>query len=208
MTDVTNVSPSTNHESTNKQKHSSGNPFMAIALNRFHETVRSLFPPTVRTVLEAGCGEGFSAQAILSDKQQLKSFGGDLSYPALIEARTRFAPMRYSVVDAMQMPFADNSVDLVFSLEVLEHLPDPGAALQEYIRISNRYLLVSVPNDPIFRALRLASGKGLNMWGDHPEHIQHWIFPTFQHFLKQNGLTIRKAVLPFPFVWSVILCEK
>lgn len=197
-----------NTASTNKEKHSSGNPFMVFAINRFHQTVRAMLPPDARRILEAGCGEGFSAQAILSGREDTRSFGGDLSEAAVREATKRFPPMRYSVIDATQLPFPDRAFDAVFSLEVLEHLPDASKALREYTRVSRRWLLLSVPNDPVYRALRLASGKGLNMWGDHPEHVQHWHYFSFTRFVQRHGLNVRKVASPFPFAWTIILCEK
>lgn len=37
--------------------------------------------------------------------------------------------------DAMRIPLADNSVDTILCTEVLEHLPDPNAAISEFARI-------------------------------------------------------------------------
>jgi 2-polyprenyl-3-methyl-5-hydroxy-6-metoxy-1,4-benzoquinol methylase len=97
-------------------------------------------------------------------------------------------------------------VDAVFSLEVLEHIPQPERALQEMMRVTRKYVLISVPNEPVFRIQRLLSGKGLRMWGDHPEHVNHWSFWGIQRFLAANGLHIITARTPPPFAWSVVLC--
>ena len=201
-------SASTNHASTNKDKHSSGNPFMAYSINRFHEKVRAMMPPEARRVLEVGSGEGFSTSAILSGRANTQALGGDLSEAALYEAARRFPAARYHVMDATRLPFRDNAVDLIFSLEVLEHLPEASNALKEFRRVTRRWLLLSVPNDAVYRALRIASGKGLTMWGDHPEHVNHWSYPGFMHFLQRHALNVRQAASPFPFAWTIILCEK
>lgn len=192
---------------TNKVKHVSKNPLMRWSIHQFHDRVRTLLPSDVAQVLEVGCGEGFSAQAVLTDRPQITSYGGDLSFEAVIEARIRFPAMRYGVIDATRLPYRDKSVDLIFSLEVLEHLPQPDVAIREFKRVSRRYLLLSVPNEPIFRGLRMASLKGLRQFGDHPEHVNHWSLFGFKRFLQTQGLRIAQPSSPFPFAWSIVLCE-
>lgn len=198
---------STEATAANKTKHTSSNPLMRWSISRFHETVRDLLP-AAQMVLEVGCGEGFSAQAALGGRPGMRSFGGDLFLDVVREARIRFPSMRYCVLDATRLPFADSCVDVVFSLEVLEHLPDPGAAVRELMRVSRRYVLLSVPNEPIFRIQRFMSGKGILLLGDHPEHVNHWSLWGFRQFVEAQGLTVLQAVSPLPFAWSVLLCER
>ena len=180
---------------------------MRRAIHQFHQTVHDLLPDDVTSVLEAGCGEGFSAEAVLGDRS-IPSFGGDLSFDATREARIRFESMRYSVLDVTRLPFTSGGVDAVFSLEVLEHLPKPELALQEYARVARKYVLLSVPNEPFFRSLRFLSGKNLAQWGDHPEHIQHWFLTGFRRFVESSAnLHVIKSASPFPFAWSILLCQ-
>lgn len=180
---------------------------MRVILGEFHQQVRAALPADARLILEAGCGEGFSAREVLDGVPPRQCFGGDLRSEAVIEARRRFPAMQYSVLDVTALPFAANSVDLVMSLEVLEHLPDPAAAVREYARISRRYLLLSVPNDPIFRTLRFLSGRGVRRLGDHPQHIQHWTTASFAAFVEAQGVNILRVIQPAPAVWSVVLGE-
>ncbi len=193
--------------SHNKQKHASSNPFMILAIARFHEQVRRMLPPTAESVLEVGCGEGYSAKALFGDDANIPLFGGDVDLYAAKEANKRFPPMRYMQFDATQLPLSDKCVDATFSLEVLEHLPDPIAAIREIKRVTRRYALLSVPNDPTFRLLRFLSGKGWQMWGDHPEHIQHWTTAQFVAFLRSQSLNVVAVASPFPYAWSIVLIE-
>jgi SAM-dependent methyltransferase len=50
--------------------------------------------------------------------------------------------------DATRLPFRAGSFDGVTMLEVLEHLPEPAAALAEAIRVARRFILLSVPSRP------------------------------------------------------------
>lgn len=56
-----------------------------------------------------------------------------LDYPA---AGGKFYGSRPDVLaDAVSLPFADSSLDTVFCLEVLEHVPDPDKVMQEIARV-------------------------------------------------------------------------
>jgi len=204
---MTDVKLTTELITTNKTKHTSNNPLMRYAIGNLHQAVRELLPADVKTVLEVGVGEGFSTYDVLHDRPDVSSFGGDLNPASVQEAINRFTPMRYSVFNAKQIPFPSKSMDAIYSLEVLEHIPQPEEAVQEYMRVAREYLLISVPNEPMFRIQRMLSGKGLSMWGDHPEHVNHWSLKGMKQFLGAQGLQVVKAVSPPPFAWSVILCR-
>ena len=64
--------------------------------------------------------------------------------------------------------------DLVLAIEVLEHVPDPAAALRELARVARRDVVLSVPREPIWRAANMARGKYWGDLGNTPGHIQHW----------------------------------
>lgn len=76
-------------------------------------------------VLEVGCGRGR-----LSDLHR-GWFGIDLGHPTL----ARYVPGRSAQADATQLPVADASVGAVISVEALEHVPNPEAALDEMLRV-------------------------------------------------------------------------
>jgi ubiquinone/menaquinone biosynthesis C-methylase UbiE len=55
------------------------------------------------------------------------------------------------VADIRNLPFADNSYDMILAFEILEHLPweDVDKALNELHRVSKKYVLVSIPYSSI-----------------------------------------------------------
>jgi hypothetical protein len=57
---------------------------------------------------------------------------------------------------------------------VLEHLPDTPGALSVLRRLARPYLIVSVPREPLWRALNIARGQYWSDLGNTPGHLQHW----------------------------------
>jgi SAM-dependent methyltransferase len=68
-------------------------------------------------------------------------------------------------------PFADGEFALATAIEVLEHVPDPEGTLAEMARVARGgHVLVSVPREPLWRALNVARGAYLRDLGNTPGH--------------------------------------
>lgn len=118
---------------------------LTIALNRL-----SLAPGA--RVLDLGCGRGRHAHA-LGQCENVTIVGLDMKLDDLKATREGFAlfpasgSAHVTCGDAYRLPFADNSFDAVVCSEVLEHLHDYRAALDEIARITKPTgsLAISVP---------------------------------------------------------------
>jgi SAM-dependent methyltransferase len=149
--------------------------------------------------LEVGAGEG-----VISARLH-ERFGScvSLDLPDDIlreEWRIRPGP-RYLNGDAQQLPFADDSFDLVVCVEVLEHLVDPAKGLRELARVGTRHLLLSVPREPIFRSCNLFTGRYVKDLGNTPGHFNHWSTRSFTRFVSEVA-DVREVSTPFP--WTVL----
>ncbi len=95
---------------------------------------------TPQTILDVGCGIGGSS-LYLAEKFGSKVTGITLSPVQANRAteRARIAGLSantdFRVANALEMPFADDSFDLVWSLESGEHMPDKATFLQECYRV-------------------------------------------------------------------------
>jgi SAM-dependent methyltransferase len=86
------------------------------------------------------------------------------------------------------LPFDDDSVDFVFASHVLEHFPDPVGALDEWLRVARKYVVVVVPHrDRTFdRDRELTSPDELlrrHEEGFHDDDDRHWSVWTLESFL-------------------------
>ena len=91
-------------------------------------------------ILDVGCGIGGSSLH-LAEKFNAKATGITLSPVQAARATERATETKLStrtqfqVADALNMPFADDSFDLVWSLESGEHMPDKTQFIQECYRV-------------------------------------------------------------------------
>lgn len=192
---------------TNFEKHSNNNPLAKMLLDNFYKEVfKMLQGKEIESVLDAGCGEGITLRKF-KDKKVGKVHEGIEYMDEAIEIGKKVNPdLKIKKGDIYELPYKDSNFDLVVCTEVLEHLEDPKKALSELTRVSKKYLLLSVPNEPWFTFQRFARGKNVFGLGAHPEHIQHWTHQGFQKFVSENGLKIldKKA----PFAWTLVLAQK
>jgi tocopherol O-methyltransferase len=95
-------------------------------------------PPS--EIIDVGCGIGGST-LYLAQKFGSNATGITLSPVQASRAKERAMEagledqVRFQVANALEMPFADNSFDLVWSLESGEHMPDKQKFIQECYRV-------------------------------------------------------------------------
>jgi ubiquinone/menaquinone biosynthesis C-methylase UbiE len=189
-----------------RTKYTSTNMVSRALLNGFFSSLRDLTSDLpVRHVLEVGCGEGFSTQKLrhmLPESAELQAV--DVEDRLIDEARRRNPTVRIDHGSIYTLPHSNGALDLVLALEVLEHLDEPDKGLRELCRVSGRWILLSVPREPIWRVLNMARGKYLGHLGNTPGHIQHWSTASFRRFVGRFA-EIRKVMTPLP--WTMVLAE-
>lgn len=160
------------------KKYSTSNP---IVLRLFNSWAKNL---TVALNLEAtkpavmvdvGVGEGLALERVIGLNQQV--IGVEYRFDKLVLATKRLPRLAGVVADAGMVPVADNSIGLVTSIEVLEHLTHPELAVAEFARLcepDQGRVVVSVPWEPWFRLGNLGRGKNVSRLGNDPEHVQQF----------------------------------
>jgi SAM-dependent methyltransferase len=187
-------------------KYGSSNPVVRRLMAGFEGTLDELFAQAdAHSLLDVGCGEGVLTQQWAQRLGEARRVVGiDLDDPALhAEWAKRTAPnLEYRVMKAENLPFADGEFDAATAIEVLEHVPDPEHTVAEMARVAQRWLLVSVPREPLWRALNLARGAYWKDLGNTPGHVNHWSKRSFVALLSRHGDVVQ-ARSPFP--WTMLL---
>ncbi len=156
------------------------------------------------SALDVGCGEGVLTERFAERLGAGRVAGVDLEDPKLrAEWDRRARPnLEFRSYDGGELPFRSNDFDIACAIEVLEHVPDPEHTLAEMVRVARRHVLVSVPREPLWRALNMLRGSYVRQWGNTPGHVNHWSKPGFLDFLNAHG-TI--AAIRSPFPWTMVL---
>jgi ubiquinone/menaquinone biosynthesis C-methylase UbiE len=187
-------------------KYGSQNPVVRRLMAGFERTLDGLLMQvSPRSVLDVGCGEGVVLERWTQRLPDSRFVGTDLEDPAIqAEWARRPAPnLEYRVTRAEHLPFADGEFALASAIEVLEHVPDPEHTVAEMARVARGgHLLVSVPREPLWRALNLARGAYLRDLGNTPGHVNHWSRRGFVELLARHGRVVETRS---PFPWTMLL---
>lgn len=103
-----------------------------------------------KSVIDIACGEGYGTAA-LQRAGASNIIGVDISEETCSHARRKYG-VDARVGDAMKIPLADKSVDVVISFETIEHVPDPARFLDECVRVlkKNGIAVISTPNASVY----------------------------------------------------------
>ena len=145
-------------------------------------------------LLEVGCGRGAGARLMLRGFQPARLAVLDLDHDMVVRARAHLKPeldgrVSLYVGDATRLPYRDGSLDGVFALGVLHHVPRWREALKEIARVlrpGGVYVLEEFypPLYLNFLARRLFR---------HPEE-DRFESPDLHRALKAAGFSVKKAM--------------
>lgn len=85
-------------------------------------------------VLDLGCGTGTSLASFLSHNKDINWFGLDISDSPEVRSRNVNSPQFYTF-DGINIPFEDNTFDVIYSNQVFEHVRYPQELLFEVYRV-------------------------------------------------------------------------
>jgi 2-polyprenyl-3-methyl-5-hydroxy-6-metoxy-1,4-benzoquinol methylase len=186
-------------------KYGSSNPVVRRLMTGFERTLDELLTRAApRSLLDVGCGEGVLVHRWALAMPDRRVVGIDLEEESIQAgwAERQAANLEYRTMPADDLPFATGEFDLATAIEVLEHVPDPERTLAEMARCAERHLLVSVPREPLWRALNLARGAYIGQLGNTPGHLNHWSKRSFARMLSRHGQIVE---LRSPFPWTMLL---
>ena len=186
-------------------KYGSTNPVVRRLMTRFHADLDELWSQaSPSSALDVGCGEGVLTEGWAARLRQGHVVGVDLEDPALREQWSRRSRpnLEFRAFDGGELPFDRNEFDIACAIEVLEHVPDPERTLAEMVRVARSHVLLSVPREPLWRALNMARGAYLRDLGNTPGHVNHWSRGAFLDLANRHG-TIEAIRTPFP--WTMVL---
>lgn len=178
--------------------HSQSSRILAEGEGQDHRYVlaRHILSLEPTSVLEFGCSSGRNL-GILRNMAgtALKLFGIDMNIPAIAAGNRTFTDINLTVGDEKELKnYADNSVDVVFTCSVLDHIPDPAwkSVYDDLVRISRKAVVLL---EPMYKELKPLSNPMIIMGGGD---VYEGDLASVADTLFPNGL----RVVPFTYSWD------
>ena len=187
-------------------KYGSSNPLVRRLMTGFQSSLDELWEVAApHSVLDVGCGEGVLTLQWAGRLGDRRIVGIDLDDPKLRAewSKRRRPNLEFRAEEATRLSFGDGEFDMVAAIEVLEHVPEPEATVAEMARVARRWLLVSVPREPLWRVLNVARGAYLRELGNTPGHVNHWSRRAFLSLLSRYG-KVEEARSPLPWTMALV----
>lgn len=197
----------------NIEKYSSKNPLKQWMIKCFLKKLQNVFGNITETyknenidVLDIGCGEGLISNLLYDNFQNIKITAVDYFAEAIERAKqNNNRQILFETGDITNLKYADKNFDIVLATEVLEHLSAPQKAVQELLRVANKAIILSVPNEPFFCLGNFLSGKNMPRLGNPIDHINHWTYHGFRKFL-QKEIPSEFSVKQYNcYVWTLVV---
>lgn len=139
-----------------------------------------------KRVLDAGCGTGYGSAELAQCATEVT--GLDVAAEAIEYATANYplAGLRFLESSCTAIPFPPDSFDLVVAFEVIEHLADYRAFLDESARVltGDGLFIVSSPNKTYYERTRAEVGP-------NPYHEHEFEAAEFVHELERVFPTVR-----------------
>ena len=190
-------------------KYGTTNPFARRLVEGFDGALTGLIRKINPVALhEVGCGEGYWVMRWLDEG--IDARGTDFSTQVIAMAKANASArgadsQRFSVRSIYDVTPQKDSAELVVCCEVMEHLEEPERALEALSGIVSADLIISVPREPIWRALNLARGKYIGALGNTPGHLQHWSKSGITALARRH-FDVVEVLSPLP--WTMLHCRR
>lgn len=168
--------------------------------------------PDVRTVLDAGCGNGNLAARFAAHGWQVCAF--DASASGITHARGAYPGIRFEVASAYDdfLQLFGMTFDACVCVEVIEHLYDPRAFVRRVFEVMRPggVFIVTTPYHGYVKNLALAitgamDGHFTALWDGG--HIKFWSRATLTALLREAGFQVVRfeGAGRFPLLWKSMI---
>lgn len=131
-----------------------------IRLRAILKIIRKL---KINSILDIGCMDDYLLKSLPREIDYLGYDSKPLcKNPRIIQKRIEDIPL-------------DKKADLVLCTEVLEHLDNPPEAIHKIKKLSKRFILISVPNEPFFSLARLFFPAREHLWTIFPWTLERFL---------------------------------
>ncbi|MEL6341592.1 MAG: class I SAM-dependent methyltransferase [Myxococcota bacterium] len=146
----------------------------SIPLPRVHKILGFLRAIQPGTVLDVGSGRGTALWPMMDALPTTRFISAEVNpkrAEQLYLTASNLEQLDVVEEDAQAMRLPGDHVDVVTMLEVLEHMPDPAAAMAHALRVSRNHVVITVPSKE----------------DNNPEHIHLFTGKRLEQMLSDAG---------------------
>lgn len=149
---------------------------------------------SVHSVIDVGCGTGDFLKVLIQRFPNLEIFGTDYSEASIERSRKLIPHGTFDAINIFDLQSIHKKFDIVFCMEVLEHIEFPEKAIHILSNICNDdgLLIITVPNGSI---------------DDWIGHINFWQFLEFKELLQTNHLNVDHCSI-YDKYFMLFICSK
>ena len=157
--------------------------------NRFQAMLARRYGKRGARLLEVGSGMGHLVGQL---EDTFETYGMDLNHWAIKQSKSVIKKTQLQTASAQDLPFRDDSFNVVIIKHIVEHLPDPRKAIQEIGRVTEPAgtLILATPN--LDSLLKPWKGKKWIGYQD-PTHISLKQPVEWLSFIKEAGFELVKV---------------
>ena len=150
------------------------------------ESINQFYSNNIESILDIGAAEGLMLSQLKRNYPQAKCVG--LEYSQELINLNQDKNIEIIQGDAHQLPFKDNSFDIIIATAIIEHLDNPSQALKEAHRVLKKEgLIIITTPDPFFdKAAELFTKENFS-------HQETFNLKKLRSLLEENKFQVAEA---------------
>lgn len=175
-----------------------------------YEQMYQLIRKTVRrkNVLELAAGTGLIAKNIVQAAKQIEATDYSPKMIEIAKKSNHSSKLHFSIQDACNLPYGENTFDVIIISNALHIMPKPEKALEEIRRVLKPEGILIAPTftHGQVKAAKKILVRLMTITGFQVEH--KWTSEEYMIFLMKYGWTIKKyKVLNASFPLTYVECQ-
>jgi len=193
----------TDNEFEINRPHGAGRLYSFFINYKFRKSLESI-PLDIKnlSILDICCGSGMSSEFYV--KEGADVCGTDISVESISRAKIRAKkygfPAKFQIANSENLPFSNNSFDVVSVHDGLHHLNNPEKAVKEMVRVAKKGVIIIEPAEAFITKISILIGIS-KKFEDVGNYVYRFKKYELMNWLKEEGckrIRIKRYIMYYP----------